>query len=165
MQRLYRCKSSVEACLRRNYKATCPARILNLSLKFWPVLVCVLRRINLLLIAQMQKILTEFLKNFHAFSRKKCVRRHIKVKTSFIFVTKAEFEMYRFDVDFPVCNPKLFACVNGRELVKTALLFNSFSNSKLMCYFTSSVMRVSLSVLFFTSRNGHRNSPRNIQQL
>lgn len=110
-------------------------------------------------------MLTEFLKNFHGFSQKKCVRRHIKVKTSFIFVTKAEFEMYRFDVDFPVCNLKLFACVNGGEFVKTALLFNSFSNSKLMCYFTSSVMRVSLSVLFFTSRNGHRNSPRNIQQL
>lgn len=33
------------------------------------------------------------------------------VKTSFIFVTKAEFEMYRFNVNFPVYDPKLFACV------------------------------------------------------
>jgi hypothetical protein len=33
----------------------------------------------------------------------------IEVKISFIFVTKAEFEMYRFNVNFPVYNPKLFA--------------------------------------------------------
>ena len=78
-------------------------------------------------------------------------------------MTKAEFEMYRLNVNFPVCNPKLFAGVNGCEFVKTALFFNSFSNSKLLFYFTSCVMRVTLSVLFFASRNGHRNSPRNIQ--
>ena len=59
-------------------------------------------------------------------------------------MTKAEFEMYRFDVKFPVCNPKLFACVNGGEFVKTALFLNPFSNAKLMFYFTSSVIRVIL---------------------
>lgn len=46
-------------------------------------------------------------------------------------MTKTEFEMYRFNVNFPVYNPKLFACVNGGEFVKTALFFNSFSNSRI----------------------------------
>ena len=63
-------------------------------------------------------------------------------------MTKAEFEMYRFNVNFPVCNPKLFAWVNGAEFVKTALVFNSFSNSKLMFCFTNPIVRVILSVLF-----------------
>ena len=74
--------------------------------------------------------LNRVLENLHGFSEKKCVRRHIKVKPSFIFVTKAKFEMYRFNVKFPVCYPKLLARVNGGEFVKTALFFNSFSNSK-----------------------------------
>lgn len=62
---------------------------------------------------------------------------------------KVEFEMYCFDVDFFVCNLKLFVCVNGGEFVKMVLFFNFFSNLKLMCYFISFVMRVSFLVLFF----------------
>lgn len=115
------------------------------------MLVCVLQGIKSVTQFSNVEDFNRLLENFHGFSQKKCVRRHIKVKTSFIFVTKAEFEMYRFNVNFRVYSPKLFAGVNGDEFVKTALLFNSSSNSKLMACFTSSIMRVILSVLFFTS--------------
>ena len=85
------------------------------------------------------------LENFHGSFQTKCVGHHIEVKTSFIFVTKAEFEMYRFNVKFPVYNLKLFACANGGEFVKTALFFNSFSNSRISVL----LIRVTLSDQFY----------------
>lgn len=104
------------------------------------------------------------LEYFHGSSQKKCLGRHWG-QNQLYFRDKGWIWNVPLQRQFSCLQPEIVCSWMAVNQLKRRYFLIPWVIRKLMFCSTSFILRVILSVLLFTTWNGHRNSPRNILKL